>query len=101
MSSSLDLLIRRSMKLGNTTGGIYLDMRNVLNRRNVVAVRRDTGEPQPDTLAIQLMAEDDARAFVRPALCSGGEQDAGVRDAPGDQQRRMIAMEKRDRVTQS
>ncbi|HEY7611567.1 MAG TPA: TonB-dependent receptor [Gemmatimonadales bacterium] len=57
-TSSLDLLIRRSIKLGNTTGGIYLDMRNVLNRRNIVAVRRDTGEPQPDTLAINLMAEE-------------------------------------------
>jgi hypothetical protein len=39
------------------TGGIYLDVRNVLNRRNVVAVRRDTGEAEADELAIQRMAE--------------------------------------------
>jgi outer membrane receptor protein involved in Fe transport len=65
-TSSLDLLIRRSIKLGNTTGGIYFDMRNVLNRRNIVAVRRDTGEPQPDTLAIHLMAEDAYAANSSP-----------------------------------
>jgi outer membrane receptor protein involved in Fe transport len=56
-TSSLDVLIRRSLKLGGTTGGIYLDIRNVLNRRNVVAVRRDTGEPAADEAAIQRMAE--------------------------------------------
>jgi outer membrane receptor protein involved in Fe transport len=56
-SSSLDLLIRRSLKLGGTTGGIYLDIRNVLNRRNIVAVRRDTGQPAPDAGAISRMAE--------------------------------------------
>ena len=38
-------------------GGIYLDVRNLLNRRNVVAVRRDTGEPQADNGAIDRMAE--------------------------------------------
>ncbi|MGH7580139.1 MAG: TonB-dependent receptor [Gemmatimonadales bacterium] len=56
-TSSLDLLIRRSLKLGGTTGGIYLDIRNLLNRRNIVAVRRDTGEPQADEDAVQQMAE--------------------------------------------
>jgi hypothetical protein len=54
---SLDLLIRRSIKLGGATGGIYLDMRNLLDRRNVVAVRRDTGQPRADEGAIQRMAE--------------------------------------------
>jgi hypothetical protein len=56
-NSSLDLLIRRSLHLGGATGGIYLDVRNVLNRRNVVAVRRDTGQPGADEGAIQRMAE--------------------------------------------
>jgi outer membrane receptor protein involved in Fe transport len=56
-TSSLDLLIRRSLKLGGATGGIYLDIRNLLDRRNIVAVRRDTGEPQADEGAIQRMAE--------------------------------------------
>jgi hypothetical protein len=49
--------VRRPLRLGGTTGGIYLDVRNLLNRRNVVAVRRDTGEPQPDNGAIARMAE--------------------------------------------
>ena len=42
-TSTMDLLVRRPLRLGGTTGGIYLDVRNLLNRRNVVAVRRDTG----------------------------------------------------------
>ncbi len=57
MSATVDLLVRRPLRLGGTTGGIYLDVRNVLNRQNVVAVRRDTGEPQPDNGAIGRMAE--------------------------------------------
>ncbi len=56
-TSSLDLLIRRSVRLGGASGGIYLDIRNLLDRRNVVAVRRDTGEPQADSRAIERMAE--------------------------------------------
>jgi hypothetical protein len=56
-TSSLDLLIRRSIRLGGAMGGIYLDVRNVLDRRNVIAVRRDTGEPQADEPAILRMAE--------------------------------------------
>jgi outer membrane receptor protein involved in Fe transport len=54
---TVDLLVRRPLRLGGTTGGLYLDVRNLLNRRNVVAVRRDTGEPQPDNGAITRMAE--------------------------------------------
>jgi outer membrane receptor protein involved in Fe transport len=54
---SLDLLIRRSIKLGGANGGIYLDIRNLLDRRNIVAVRRDTGQPLADDGAIQRMAE--------------------------------------------
>ena len=56
-ASTVDLLVRRPLRLGGTTGGIYLDVRNLLNRRNVVAVRRDTGEPQPTEEILQLMAE--------------------------------------------
>ena len=42
---SLDLLVRRSISFAGRTGSVYLDMRNVLNRQNVLAVRRDTGSP--------------------------------------------------------
>ena len=54
---SLDLLVRRPLRLGRVRGGIYLDMRNVLNRRNIVAVRRDTGLPGPDDQSINALAE--------------------------------------------
>ena len=56
-SSTVDLLVRRPLRLGGTRGGVYLDVRNLLNRRNVVAVRRDTGQPEPDNAAIARLAE--------------------------------------------
>jgi outer membrane receptor protein involved in Fe transport len=56
-SASVDLLVRRPLRLGGTTGGVYLDIRNLLNRRNVVAVRRDSGEPLADEATITRMAE--------------------------------------------
>jgi outer membrane receptor protein involved in Fe transport len=71
-TSSLDLLIRRSIKLGGATGGIYLDIRNVLNRKNVVAVRRDTGEPRADEAAIQRMAEETYAANPSPIPFESG-----------------------------
>jgi hypothetical protein len=54
---AVDLLVRRPLRLGRTTGGINLDVRNLLNHRNIVAVRRDTGEPQADEGAITRLAE--------------------------------------------
>lgn len=57
-SSSLDLLVRRPLDLGRVRGGLYLDVRNLLGRRNVVAVRRDTGVPEPDQLTVEEMAEE-------------------------------------------
>lgn len=42
---SLDLLVRRPFTLLGRTGSVYFDARNVLNRRNIVSVRRDTGSP--------------------------------------------------------
>jgi hypothetical protein len=65
-TSSVDLLVRRSVRLGGAAGGIYLDVRNVLNRRNVVAVRRDTGVAQPTGEAIALIAEEAYQAHPEP-----------------------------------
>jgi outer membrane receptor protein involved in Fe transport len=56
-TQTIDLLIRRSIRLGGTEGGIYLDLRNLLNRRNVVAVRRDVGQPAPDSATVARLAE--------------------------------------------
>jgi outer membrane receptor protein involved in Fe transport len=65
-TSSVDLLIRRPIRLGRTTGGVYLDVRNLFNHQNVVAVRRDTGEPQASQPAIELMAEEAYAANPAP-----------------------------------
>jgi hypothetical protein len=54
---TLDLLVRRPLQLGGVRGGVYLDMRNVLNRQNIVAVRRDTGVPGPDLASLNALAE--------------------------------------------
>lgn len=54
---TVDLLVRRPLRLGGARGGVYLDVRNLLNRRNIVAVRRDTGEPGPDDAGVQALAE--------------------------------------------
>ncbi|MDQ3209009.1 MAG: hypothetical protein M3Q37_10460 [Gemmatimonadota bacterium] len=54
---TVDLLVRRPVRLGSVRGGVYLDVRNLLNRRNIVAVRRDTGEPGPDIAGIEALAE--------------------------------------------
>ncbi len=42
---SVDLLVRRPFALLGRNGSVYLDMRNLLNRHNVLSVRRDTGSP--------------------------------------------------------
>jgi outer membrane receptor protein involved in Fe transport len=65
-TTTVDLLVRRPLKLGRTTGGIYLDVRNLLNHRNVVAVRRDTGEPQANEAGITRIAEAAYQAHPEP-----------------------------------
>jgi outer membrane receptor protein involved in Fe transport len=65
-TTTVDLLVRRPLKLGRTTGGIYLDVRNLLNHRNVVAVRRDTGEPQAAESGIAGLAEAAYQAHPEP-----------------------------------
>jgi hypothetical protein len=59
-TSTLDILLRRPLRIGAAAGGLYLDVRNVLNRRNLVAVRRDTGAPTLDPASLQSLA---TRAF--------------------------------------
>jgi outer membrane receptor protein involved in Fe transport len=82
-TTSLDLLIRRSLKLGGAAGGIYLDIRNLLSRRNVVAVRRDTGEPRANAATIQEMAEAAYEANPGPIPFESGGYRAAA-DLNGD-----------------
>ncbi len=43
--TTVDALLRRPLALLGARGSVYVDVRNLLNARNVVAVRRDTGMP--------------------------------------------------------
>ncbi|HXE56629.1 MAG TPA: TonB-dependent receptor [Gemmatimonadales bacterium] len=54
---TVDLLLRRPVTLSGVRGSLYLDVRNLLNRRNIVAVRRDTGTPTLDQAALEALAE--------------------------------------------
>jgi hypothetical protein len=56
-TTTLDLLIRRPLRLGGVVGGIYLDIRNLLDRRNVIAVRRETGGPDAAPQTLDSLAE--------------------------------------------
>jgi hypothetical protein len=61
-NTTLDLLVRRPLRLGEVEGGIYLDIRNLLDRRNIIAVRRETGGPQAAPQTIDSLAEADYQA---------------------------------------
>lgn len=58
---TVDLLLRRPVRVAGRAGSVYVDVRNLLNRRNIEAVRRDTGEPDLGDQAIAALAE---RAYL-------------------------------------
>jgi hypothetical protein len=64
--STVDLLIRRPLTIGRMAGSLYLDMRNLLNTRNTVAVRRDSGTPGATKAALQEMADSAYAAHPEP-----------------------------------
>jgi len=53
----IDMLLRRSINLFGWRGGLYLDVRNLLNTVNIEAVRRDVGTPNPSSGELQAMAQ--------------------------------------------
>jgi Carboxypeptidase regulatory-like domain len=55
---SVDMLLRRPLSIAGRRGTVYLDVRNILNRRNVEAVRRETGQPSLDSVSIAALAEN-------------------------------------------
>jgi len=62
MTMTVDLLVRRQLRLGGGwQGSVYLDVRNLLNRRNIEAVRRETGSPYLTPEGIDSLA---AQAFA-------------------------------------
>jgi len=64
--STVDALLRRPLRLLGVRGSVYLDVRNVLNTRNVVSVRRDTGEPGMSAAEIQAAAMAAYEAHPQP-----------------------------------
>jgi hypothetical protein len=63
---ALDLLLRRAFRLGGVRLGVYVDVRNVTNRRNVVAVRRESGTPFAGAPQIEEAALDAYAANPAP-----------------------------------
>lgn len=55
--TQIDMLLRRSINLFGWRGGVYLDVRNLLNAANIEAVRRDVGTPNPSSGELQAMAQ--------------------------------------------
>ena len=64
--SQVDLLIRRGLRVARVRGSIYLDVRNLLNRQNVIAVRRDVGQPGATPEIIQSLANQAYQAHPEP-----------------------------------
>ena len=61
MTMTVDLLLRRPLRVGRWQGSVYVDVRNLLNRRNIEAVRRETGMPNFTPGGIDSLAE---RAYL-------------------------------------
>jgi hypothetical protein len=64
--ATLDLFLRRTFGSGRTRLGVFVDLRNVTNYQNVVAVRRDSGEPNATESQIEAMATDAYQANPQP-----------------------------------
>jgi Carboxypeptidase regulatory-like domain len=54
---AIDLRVGRSFRLGGLSLELWADARNLTGRRNVVAVRRDTGSPEAGAPQIEAMAQ--------------------------------------------
>ncbi|HWA15563.1 MAG TPA: outer membrane beta-barrel protein, partial [Gemmatimonadales bacterium] len=65
-TSTIDLLLRRPLRLGAFLGSMFLDVRNIINQRNIIAVRRDTGKVDVDGNVLQQMADDAFAAHPSP-----------------------------------
>ena len=65
--ATVDMLVRQPIRLGGRwQGSVYLDVRNLLNRQNIEAVRRETGQPNFTDAQIQQMAETAYAAHPEP-----------------------------------
>jgi hypothetical protein len=62
----LDPLLRRPFRLGAVRASTYVDARNLLNRRNVIAVHRETGTVNASETTIERLASAASRADSPP-----------------------------------
>jgi hypothetical protein len=88
---AVDLLLRRPVRVDRWQGSVYLDVRNLLNRRNVEAVRRETGEPNvtPSQLAAladrAYLAHPEAIPYESPRYRPSADTDGnGLIDGHGE-----------------
>lgn len=86
-----DLLLRKPIRVGGMTGGLYLDIRNVTGRRNEIATRRDTGNPFASEETIERMAQQAYQANPAPIPYESSRyrrfadlDDNGVISGPGE-----------------
>ncbi|MGD2136289.1 MAG: TonB-dependent receptor, partial [Gemmatimonadales bacterium] len=63
---TLDVFARRTLVLGGLRFGFYVDVRNVTDRRNVVAVRRDSGTPTASAAIRAAIADAAYQAHPEP-----------------------------------
>jgi outer membrane receptor protein involved in Fe transport len=68
MLSTVDVLVRQPIQLWGRRwqGSLYVDVRNLLNRRNIEGVRRESGQPSFTEPQIQQMAETAYAAHPEP-----------------------------------
>jgi hypothetical protein len=62
----IDVRVAKGVTFGRMRVSAYLDVRNVTNRRSVVAVRRDTGSPEAGDLQIEDLAQEAYAAHPEP-----------------------------------
>ncbi|MFI5234820.1 MAG: carboxypeptidase regulatory-like domain-containing protein [Gemmatimonadales bacterium] len=55
--STIDLLVRRPLRLWGREASVYFDARNLLNTQNVIAVNRSTGSPYLDNATVTQLAQ--------------------------------------------
>jgi hypothetical protein len=58
---TVDMLLRRPLRIAGRLGTVYVDVRNLTDRRNIEAVRRDTGKPEISPAGLAALAD---RAYL-------------------------------------
>jgi hypothetical protein len=64
--AQFDALLRRPVRFGAVHGTLYLDLRNLTNKRNIIALRRDTGTPGLGDLGSNAAAQSAYAAHPEP-----------------------------------